>query len=595
MLVVAVALMISPIVAQVYQPHISAVIPSVARETVRPLTLPFSSKEQSVAAIGTTQLDTLNSLYIRSLNGEWTMQQLPVGTPITDVDALENSFEKQTTAVPQKTQYANTLLVYRRAMSVPFAWVGRSVFLRLSRVSGGCYVYVNGQRVGYTSDSRVDAEFDVTQYVNEGRNDIKLVVYSEHSSSDMENYTDVAQASLDGDITLFSQPRLRIRDIETQSYCDPATGDGVVLMGIIMNTNMLNARTVTVLYELADQSGKVVSRDKRELSLEMKGEDTVEFYTRVPNVKMWSSESPNLYTLTVRTFFEGRYPEYVSCDLGFRKVELTDKGLEINGKKIVIRSVMYNPEGKSIAQIQEDIIKLKSYEVNTLVIERYEPSDWFFTICDRLGMYVFNRANINTTKSGTSPAIGGSLANNISWVDAYIERAQDAYLSSHRYASAIGFILGDGGGNGYALQEAYLATKKLSSDRPVICLQAQGEWNSDMTPADISSGSRDRLLIGELMHWQSDIPTLFAASYNGNGVLTVTNMNNFADMSDFDLNYKIMVKNRVANQGTIPVMLSPGASANITLPVKRYPKSYMLDVAIVRKRGGNEVFAQQFD
>lgn len=595
-LCVVFSLGINELSAQIEQPHLNSRTPSVNRLDARALTLPFSSKAQSVEAIATTEIDTLRSLYINNLNGEWNVQQLPFETPLNDVDRIAGSFESKPTAIPQKTQYSDALMVYTRKMSVPFAWIGRSVILRLGRVSGGCYVYVNGSQVGYSSDSRVAAEFDITQYVNEGANELKLVVYSSHVASELEGYNDPALASIDGDVMLISQPRFRIKDIQTQSYCDKNTQDGVMILGVVMNTNMLNSRTMTLMYELSDAQGKVVAYDKRNVSLEMKGEDTIEFYTRVPNAKMWSSESPNLYTLTLRTLYEGRYLEYISTDFGFRKVAIGDDGLMINDKKVDLRTVEYDPEDKTAEQIAEDIKQLKQAQVNTIVLKQHEPYDWFYSLCSRLGMYVFTRANIDVHEKGTSRIIGGAPANDPAWLNAYKERSLDAYLSSHRHASVIGFILGDASGaNGYALYESYMAVKAKSHDRPVVCLQAGAEWNSDMTPAQISSGGRDRIMIGEKDYWISNPRMIFEVDYDGQGGLEVTNLNDFATMTEFDLNYKILVKNRVSDSGNLMLDIAAGATDSISLPIKRYPKKYTLDIAIVSKQFGNLVYAQQFD
>lgn len=581
--------------AQVKQPHLNSRTPSVNKLDARALTMPFSAKDQSVLAIGSMELDTVRSSYVNNLNGEWSMQQLPFQTPLWEVERIENSFEKKTTAIPQTTQYSNALLVYTRKMTVPFAWIGRSVILRLDRVSGGCYVYVNGNEVGYSSDSRTASEFDVTQYVKEGANELKLVVYSARAGSELEGYNDTPLASIEGDVMLISQPRFRIKDIITQSYCDKETNEGVMMLGVVMNTTLLNSRTMTLMYELADSEGKVVAYDKRDVSLEMRGEDTIEFYARVPEAKMWSSESPNLYTLTLRTFYEGRYLEYISTDFGFRKVEITKDGLKINDQKVAMRTIEYDPENKTKEQVVQQIRELKASQVNTLVLRQYQPQDWFYSLCDRLGMYVFTRANIDTHDKGTSRIIGGAPANDPAWLNAYLERSVDTYLSSHRYASVIGFILGDAkGANGYALYESYLAVKAKSHDRPVVCLQAGAEWNTDMTSAQISSGGREKMLIGELGYWQTHPRTLFKVDYDGNGVIEVTNLNDFASMSDYDINYRIMVKNRVSSSGSLLMDIKPGATASLSLPEKRYPKKYTLDVDIVCRHLGEKVYAAKF-
>lgn len=593
LLCVAIFSLATQAVAQTVEPHLNSRTPSVSRMDTRPLTLPFSSKEQAVEALETVDIDTVRSSYTLNLNGEWTIRQLPLDTPVAHIEAVARTASTRATAVPQKTKYSDALMVYSRNMRVPFSWIGRSVVLRLGRVSGGCYVYVNGQQVGYSGDSGIAAEFDVTQYVNEGANELMLAVYSEHVGSALEGYSSAA-ASIEGDVTLLSQPRFRIQDVYTQTYCDELTGDGVVLLNVVMKTDLLNSRTMRVLYEIADTTGRVVASDSRNITLEMREQGSLEFYARVKDAKMWSSESPNLYTLTVRTFFEGRYPEYISSDLGFRKVEIGENGLMINNRKVAMRTIQYDHSGKSITEVEEDIKKLRSLEVNTIIVANNAPQDWFFRLCDRHGMYVFTRANIAATAMGTSRIVGGAPANDPAWLDAYLERSNDAFLGAHRYASAIGIILGEGGGNGYSLYESYLAVKARSKDRPVVCLQAGGEWNTDMTSAEISSGGRDRLLIGESDHWQRFPRTMFVVGYNGSGVLEIENRNDFANLSDFDVNYKVMVRKRVSDSGSLELDLAPGMSADITLPVKNFPKKYNLYVDIVRRRSGDEVYANRF-
>ena len=246
-----------------------------------------------------------SSLYLQPLEGGWTSESFREG----ELQGMR----------------------YTTRFKVPFAWVDRQLFLRLGAVGGAYEVRVNGQRVAYTQDGYTPAEFDVTRYAKEGNNSLEVVAYTGSIGCKLENFDAPVSLHIPDRSYIVAQPRVRIRDIVADTRLEG--GNGLLSLGVVLKSHLLNFKEYNIYYELIAPDGNTVSSGHREARFDMRREDTVRFFANLPDIRPWSHESPNLYTLQLKTQYEGRFQEYVSFEIGFREVRMQEGKLLINGRE----------------------------------------------------------------------------------------------------------------------------------------------------------------------------------------------------------------------------------------------------------------------
>ena len=364
--------------------------------------------------------------------------------------------------------------VFSTPFTVPFAWANRQVFFHLGWASADYEVRVNGKAVAYDSDCSAPAEFNLTRHAQEGRNTLEIVVSAPSQVARLESWkSDPAPAI--GPAWVMSQPTLRVRDVLTKSWRSSEENDKVMAeIALVVKTESLNPRTSRIHYELLTPAGSNAAIGYKDVTLDMRREDTVRFLARIPDSMLWNPGRPTQYTLRVKTQHEGRYVEYLELRLGFRSVEMQDGRMSLNARPVTLR-VREVPA----AITENEIAALREQGFNTLKLLPGPVPESLLNFCDVQGLYVIAQAPIDTRSSGESRRIGGNPSNDPAWQNAYVERTEDSYHTSKRHPSVIAFSLATKSANGINLYESYLNMKKFSETRPFIYPDAAGEWNSD--------------------------------------------------------------------------------------------------------------------
>lgn len=364
--------------------------------------------------------------------------------------------------------------VFSAAFTVPFAWANRQVFFHLGWASADYEVRVNGKAVAYDSDSSVPAEFNLTRHVQEGQNMLEIVISTPSQVALLESWKSNPAPAI-GPAWIMSQPTLRVRDVQTKSWRSSEESDNVMAeVALVVKTESLNPRTSRIHYQLLTPEGSNAAIGYKDVTLDMRREDTVRFLARIPDSMLWNPGRPTQYTLRVKTQHEGRYMEYIELPLGFRTVGLRNGQLAVNGSPVALRIREVPPQFTA-----EEIAGLREQGFNTLRLLPGPVSPALYAVCDTMGMYVIPQAPIDTRSSGESRRIGGNPSNDPAWQGAYIERTEDSYHTSKRHPSVIAFSLATKSANGINLYESYLNMKKFGDTRPFIYPDAAGEWNSD--------------------------------------------------------------------------------------------------------------------
>jgi len=368
----------------------------------------------------------------------------------------------------------NPVGTYRRTFTVPQEWNGRDVYVRFNGVGHGYYLWVNGQRVGYSEDSYLPSEFNITKYLVEGENCIALQVYRFTSGSFLECQDYWRLTGIQRHCFLWSAPKSQIRDYFfttdlDASYKDAKANVKVNLTGEIAAGYKVEARI--------EDAGSVIASATKEVSKE--GEISIDM--DVTNPKKWSAETPNLYDLVLTLKdADGKNIDLRGSRVGFREVGIrADGALIINGKRMVFHGVDrhdFSPiNGRAITdeEIEQDIKTMKLLNINAVRTSHYPNDPVFYELCDKYGIYVLAESNVECHANQ-------SLSSNEKFRSAMVERSQNHVKWMRNHACIFMWSFGNESGGGNNFQYVANAIKALDKTR-----LTHYEGNSDY--ADVSS------------------------------------------------------------------------------------------------------------
>ena len=373
-----------------------------------------------------------------------------------------------------RTEEADAV-VFTSKYVIPFVWLSRQAILYVDEASGAYEVLINGKKVGYSANAYTPAEFNITKVSKEETNTISIRVLKEHWSQAMECYVMNREPRI-GEVYVMSQPMIRVRDVVHTTHVDLRSEHALVEVGMVVKTETLNPKKARIHYELIAPDTTVVTNGYKDITLGMREEDTIKFMTNIPYVYTWCADMPVRYRLNIKTQIEGRYVEYQSHMLGFRTVATNEAGdFLING----IKTELFYRDMDPLKITDKDIIAARVLKYNALRFDMGAVPQNVYRMCDSLGMYVIAQVPINTSKSGISRRLGGNPTNDPKWKQAYLDRVETTYRTTRGQACVIGYVMAEDSANGINLYESYLWLKSLEPTRPVLYIQAGGEWNSD--------------------------------------------------------------------------------------------------------------------
>ena len=353
----------------------------------------------------------------------------------------------------------------------PAAWLNRQLLVRIESASGPYAVSVNGAKIGEQSNGANPAEFNVTKKSQPGLNELQITFTSENPTAPI--LATATKPAL-GKVAILSQPTIRVRDIDNATRLND-NGDAIAEFNIVVKTDALNPKSARVEYELFAPDSSRLMFGYKDISLEMRGEDTVSFATVVPAKWLWSIHNPTLLNLVVRNKVEGRYAENIAVPIGLREVKYDDKRLFVNGKLAPLRVVAVDATIPA-----EDIVELKIQGYNAVMATAGSPAEELYSRCDSVGVYVVPQVAVDTSHGAAHIKRDGNPSNNPMWKEFYLARTDEMYHSAKSHPSVVAFSLGGGATNGINLYESYLTLKSLEDNRPIIYISAGGEWNSDV-------------------------------------------------------------------------------------------------------------------
>jgi beta-galactosidase len=357
---------------------------------------------------------------------------------------------------------------YRKKINLPTNWKGKQIFIHVGNAKSCLFVWVNGKKVGYSEDSKLAAEFDVTKFVKDGENLIAFQVYRWSDGSYLECQDMFRFSGIDRDVFLYATEKLGVRDTKIISTLDDSYSNGL----LSINAEIYNYKTENGLYSkkdsltvevsLEDVKGNVVYEDKTKDFKTVLGryKTNVEFNATIKNVQKWSAETPYLYRLYITLKdVKGAVKEVVPLRIGFKKIEIKGTDFLVNGKRVFIKGVNrheHHPtNGHTLSKedMRKDMEMMKKLNVNAVRHSHYPPDPYWMELCDEFGLYVVDEANIES--HGLGYDLDVTLANNPLWKESHLQRIQRMYERDKNHACVVTWSLGNEAGDGCNFYSAY--------------------------------------------------------------------------------------------------------------------------------------------
>lgn len=429
--------------------------------------------------------------------GNWEVQGF--GVPIY----VNHPYEFQpSNPQPPKLPENNPIGAYRHTFEFPKRWnkAEQQIFLQIGAVKSGVYVYLNGHKVGYSEDSKNPADFNITQYLVEGSNVLALEVYRWTTGSYLECQDFWRISGIERDVYLYAQPNLHIADFKVSSPLINDYKDGVFGLDVKIRNHNGEPANGVLNYELLDKNKNKIVSGQKSISVDANGKTEVKFAEIIKNVLPWTDETPNLYLLRINLAQSDTIIEYTSTRVGFRTYEIVGTKFLVNGKPVLIKGVNVHEHNQHTghyvteSDLIHDFTLMKQNNINAVRNSHYPQQRRYYELCDELGIYVCDEANIESHGMGYGEK---SLAKNSEWLVPHMDRVVNMYQRNKNYPSIAFWSLGNEAGNGVNFYKTYEYLKNIDGSRPVQSERALLDWNTDIyvpqyPSADYFSKSFDR-------------------------------------------------------------------------------------------------------
>lgn len=366
----------------------------------------------------------------------------------------------------------NHVSSYRRTFSVPENWQGREVYLTFDGVNSFFYLWVNGQKLGFSKDSRTPATFRITPHLVQGKNQLAVEVFRWCDGSYLEDQDFWRLSGIFRDVTLWSAPSTHVRDFTIRTELDSSYRDANLALTAELRNSSTEAKVVRLSVTLNDPAGHAVLQRTLEPTTVAAGA-TVELHLVAPvtNPRKWSAEQPQLYTLLLTSRDEhGAVLESIPWRVGFRAVEMKNGQLLVNGMPTLFRGVNRHEWDPDLGQVMtrermvQDIRLMKQNNINAVRTCHYPNVPEWYALCDEYGLYVIDEANIESHGMGFGEQ---SLAKVDDWGPAHLDRTVRMYERDKNHACVIIWSLGNEAGFGENFVRDYEWLKAHDSSRPV--------------------------------------------------------------------------------------------------------------------------------
>ena len=367
------------------------------------------------------------------------------------------TFENNPPYIGETNNYTGS---YRRTFDLPADWKGQEVFFHVGSATSNLSVWVNGKYVGYSEDSKVAAEFNITKYLKPGKNLIAMQIMRWCDGSYLEDQDFWRFTGIAREVYLYATPKTHIQDITIGQDWEDGRG--------LLSVDVKVAGKAEVEATLYDAEGNEVSKGLN---------------ATIENVRPWTAETPYLYILEIQLHQGGKVLEAVRQKVGFRHIEIKDGQLLVNGQPILIKGAdrhELDPDGGYIVSVDrmiQDIKIMKQLNINAVRTCHYPDDPRWYDLCDEYGLYLTAESNLESHGMGYREK---TLAKNEAFAKAHIERQEGNMITYKNHPAIIVWSLGNEAGYGPNFEKAYDWVKAYDKTRPCQYEQARIEGKTDI-------------------------------------------------------------------------------------------------------------------
>ncbi len=323
--------------------------------------------------------------------------------------------------------------------------------------------------VGYSQDSKTPAEFNITRYLKKGNNTVSVEVYRWSDGSYLEDQDFFRLSGIQRGVFLHARPKTFINDFFAVGDLENNYTDGLLKLDVLLKTADTEAKNFIIEAALFEDDQKIYAESKDVKLADNKA--SVNFTKQLPGIKKWTSETPDLYSLVLNLKDNfGNNLESVSAKIGFRKVEIFNSQLHVNGVAILLKGTNMHEHnditGHVIdeATIMKDIRVMKSNNINAVRTSHYPQQELWYDMCDKYGLYLIDEADIESHGIGYDKDV--TLADKKEWAAAHLDRMQRMVERDKNHPSVIIWSLGNEAGDGHNFLEQLQMDKGKRPDPP---------------------------------------------------------------------------------------------------------------------------------
>ena len=380
----------------------------------------------------------------------------------------------RTRKVPNIDHEDNPVGSYRRDFKIPKSWDGREIYIHFGGVKSAFYLWINGEKIGYSQGSMTPAEFKITPYLKKGTNYVAVQVYKWSDGSYLEDQDFWFLGGIYRDVFLYSKPVVNIRNYFAHALFDEKYADATLNLRVDL-CNLSRKRVSKHKLEVYLYDGKTPINNqsiaKKSISLKAETEVSLEFSKKIKKPQKWSAETPYLYTLLFLILDEeNQIVDCIQNNFGFCQVEIKDEQLIINGQSILIKGVNhhdFDPDfGYSIPydRMKQDIEIMKQNNINAVRTSHYPSDPRFYDLCDENGIYVLDEANVETHGLHAVWNIVSKMST--IWTKAVVDRMERMVERDKNHPSVIMWSFGNESGFGQPFHAMKDAAVKIDNTRP---------------------------------------------------------------------------------------------------------------------------------
>lgn len=373
----------------------------------------------------------------------------------------------------------NPIGIYKKSFTIPPDWIDKQVFIHFAGIQSAMYLWINDEKVGYHEDGMLPSEFNITNYVKKGDNEITVQVFNWSSGSYLEDQDFWRLSGIYRDVYLFATPNVHMRDFAVFSELDDEYKDATLNVTVdIENLHTLKNEQYFIRATLIDMQGNTVSTFKSEnFQVQNSTERTISLKNRVSNPLKWTAETPNLYKVGIELVSTNdKIIQAFVINTGFRKIEIKNGLFLVNGKPVKIKGVnrhefdMYSGRAITRESMIKDILLMKQYNINSVRTSHYPNQPEWYNLCDEYGLYVMDEANIESHGLWVQDYYIGDRPE---WKQSIVERNINMVERDKNHPSIVFWSMGNESGVGPNFDSAYEAIKHADPQKRPVHYESQ--------------------------------------------------------------------------------------------------------------------------